>query len=325
MDFSEMTVEALLDRLVETGECRTWEFKSVASLKDNFHSKLARQVSAFANSLGGHIVIGVKEVVKGVKYEPEVVPSVQGKTPTQDWLARMVSTSVSYPLQEFKIHRIPFENNAEEAIFVIEVGDSPTAPHQTNVNDEKVYYWRYQSRTEHAPHIHLELLRNRVTKAIIEVVAVRHSLLEPEEKDDHVLVHFQLYVFVRNISGHSTTDWGVHIKTELPDAPWSTKTGGFSRGGACHHAEQRVLLPDERSKVVIPVTLYLDRKKGGVAKQFLSYWRQFNVEVRAASQNHVGPPASYGWESDEEWDRQRNSNSLKVWLWKLEDIDRDSS
>lgn len=91
--------------------------------------KLAKTVSAMANSGGGHIVLGVDD-----SGTPDGVPTMQGSTSTKEWLEQKISHLVVYPLADFRVHvvepsahsRIP----AGRQVIVIDIGDSTLAPHQ---------------------------------------------------------------------------------------------------------------------------------------------------------------------------------------------------
>ncbi len=263
MNLNNATAESLLAELVDTGECRKWEFKDARALKDNFKLSLARQVSAFANSGGGHIALGVREVVKGEQYETDEVPQLQGTTPMKDWLARMVSTSVSYPLQEFSIHRIPFADDSQKSIFVIEIGDSPSAPHQTDIKDHKIYYWRVEDRTEQAPHFHLELLRNRMTKCVLKISETQFHVKDVIQESSHLFIAVMLRVGIVNHSAHSATSWGVQFKPLTPRSEWirfKNDSPFFTTFSV--HGSQPLLLPEETTSLVeqfhIRIPFYAD-------------------------------------------------------------------
>jgi len=142
-----------------SGEHDYFERKSGDVLNDSgFREKLAKAVSAFANSGGGHLIIGVKDngTVDGI-------PEVRGHTSTREWCEQLIPNLVSYPLQDFRVHIV--EPRAETIIptgrivIVIDVGDSMLAPHQSESN--KVYYYRAAGHSAPAPHHFLEVLRER--------------------------------------------------------------------------------------------------------------------------------------------------------------------
>jgi hypothetical protein len=141
-----------------SGEHDYFERKSGAFLKDaEFREKLAKAVSAFANSGGGHLVIGVQDPIDGV---PKIH---KGRTTTRDWLEQTVPHLVTYPLQNFRVHEVEPDTVSaiptDQVVIVIDIGDSMQAPHQSAVT--KIYHYRAGGRSERAPHHFLEILRGR--------------------------------------------------------------------------------------------------------------------------------------------------------------------
>src|SRR3712207_1043299 len=70
---------------------------------------LAKAISAFANSGGGHIVLGVDDVGN-----PDGVPPAQGQTPVREWLEQKIPSLVAYPLADFRVHIV--ERSAQSRI-----------------------------------------------------------------------------------------------------------------------------------------------------------------------------------------------------------------
>src|SRR5206468_1565729 len=95
----------------------------------NFNVKMAKVLSAFANSGGGNIVFGMEDdgTISGV--DPQV-----GRTPTREWLEQKLPWFVEYPLQAIKVHQVVRSPAGSlippgKDLLVIDVGDSPLAPH----------------------------------------------------------------------------------------------------------------------------------------------------------------------------------------------------
>ena len=142
------------------GEHDYFERKSGALLdKSEFHKDLAKALSAFANSGGGHLLIGVKDdgAIDGV---PQ---TKTGRTTTKDWLEQIIPNLLSYPLQNFRVHEVlaatPSVIPAGQVVIVIDVGNSDLAPHQCV--HSKVYYHRPGGRSEPANHFYLQMLSRR--------------------------------------------------------------------------------------------------------------------------------------------------------------------
>src|SRR5216684_838309 len=68
--------------------------------EDLLLAKVAKAISALANSGGGHLLLGVDD--NGV---PDgVPPAYKGRTTTRDWLEQVVPNLVSYSLADFRVH-----------------------------------------------------------------------------------------------------------------------------------------------------------------------------------------------------------------------------
>ena len=142
------------------GEHDFFERKSGAFLtSSDFERKLAKAISAFSNSGGGYLIIGVKD-----DGSVDGVPRIhKGRTTTRDWLEQKLPNLVSRPLQDFRVHEVeadtPSAIPSACSVIVIDIGDSRLAPHQDRFS--KYYYHRSAGRSEPAPHHHLELLWGR--------------------------------------------------------------------------------------------------------------------------------------------------------------------
>lgn len=143
-----------------SGEHDYFERKSGVFLKDaEFREKLAKAISAFANSGGGHLIIGVQDngSIDGV------AKIHKGRITTRDWLEQTIPHLVNYPLQDFRVHEVEPDTVStiptDQVLIVIDIGDSLQAPHQSAVT--KIYHYRAGGRSERAPHHFLEILRGR--------------------------------------------------------------------------------------------------------------------------------------------------------------------
>jgi hypothetical protein len=143
------------------GEHDYFERKSGALLaKENYRDSLGKAVSAFANSGGGHLVLGVRDdgTFDGMDEFHKA-----GRTKMRDWLEQIIPNLVSHPLKDFRVHEVepstPSLIPAGRIVLVIDIGDSRFAPHQSE--HTKLYYHRAGGRSEPATHFYLETLRGR--------------------------------------------------------------------------------------------------------------------------------------------------------------------
>jgi hypothetical protein len=125
----ERWIESEVDAL-PAGEHNYFERKSGALFADKGEllGKLAKTISAMANTGGGYIILGVDDA--GV---PDGVPQAEGRTPIKDWLEQQIPFLVDYALSDYRVHiverSIPSRIPVDKEVVVIDVGDSPLAPH----------------------------------------------------------------------------------------------------------------------------------------------------------------------------------------------------
>lgn len=127
-------------------------------------NELSRQLSAFANSGGGHIVYGIKNTPLN---QPRVVDeggvSNQLKNGTKEWLEDVIPNLVEYPLTDFNVYAIVRNEpdsliEEDKAIYVVSIQDSLQAPHQAN---DGRYYARVAGKTKPISHRLVSDIANR--------------------------------------------------------------------------------------------------------------------------------------------------------------------
>ncbi|MCC7337859.1 MAG: ATP-binding protein [Pirellulaceae bacterium] len=170
IDFTKLDSNGLL-QLLPPDEDDRWEFKSAEILKNKgeLKAELGKQVSAFADSGGGYIAFGISDSRLVEPCDQQV-----GRQSMSDYLSVLVEQSVEYPIRDFRIHRVPVAADTTQSVYVLEIKDSPAAPHQAKI--EKTYYYRIDGHSKPAPHFHLELLRNRHTKSVLEINRIEYSI-----------------------------------------------------------------------------------------------------------------------------------------------------
>jgi len=106
-NFREMETDDLLAILPPT-ETTEWEFKAADIFSaQNFGSfkkqKLGKIVSSFANSNGGHLLLGKRDGQDVF----ENVPAQEGRASMEDHLSLVISQCVVPHYKDFEIFRVP--------------------------------------------------------------------------------------------------------------------------------------------------------------------------------------------------------------------------
>jgi hypothetical protein len=140
-----------------------------ASNKDAIIRTVSKALSAFSNTEGGHLVLGVTDdgTLDGV-------PNHVGSTSTRDWLEQQIPNLVEPTLHEFRIHNV--EKSAKSNIpkgrevIAIDVEDSL----EIRQANDCVYYCRAGGRSVPAKHSYLEQRRQRLRPVLdFELTEVR--------------------------------------------------------------------------------------------------------------------------------------------------------
>jgi hypothetical protein len=128
--------------------------------KTHFEDVVAKALCAFANSGGGHLILGVDD--RGI---PDRLPRLKGRTPMRESLEQKIPRLIDFPLQDFRVHEVERAPESkippDRGVFVVDVGDSALAPHQSAI--DHVHYYRLGGHSIPAPTFYLELLRQRLT------------------------------------------------------------------------------------------------------------------------------------------------------------------
>ncbi|HTG16308.1 MAG TPA: RNA-binding domain-containing protein, partial [Blastocatellia bacterium] len=218
----ERWTETELDGL-PAGEHNYFERKSGALFeeKGELLGKLAKTVSALANSGGGYIILGVDDA--GI---PDGVPPMEGRTPIKDWLEQQIPLLVDYALSDFRVHIVERSNPTripvDKEVVVIDVGDSPLAPHQcirgSKGATKYLYYYRQAGHSSPAPNFYLELLRQRLVNPVLEVEDVSFEPLRATHLEDGIFLSGVFNFLLKNTGRVAAYKWGIQWQA-IENAP----------------------------------------------------------------------------------------------------------
>ncbi len=164
-------------RLVELGsdEHDFQEFKGSAwviergTVSSWFLGALSKQVSAFANSAGGRIFVGLND--NGAPDGGVPVNIKPGGT--RSWLEDLVHQMVDPPLHRFNVFEVRGDGQVNiaqgHAVYVIEIPASEDAPHQAR---DHRYYLRIAGKSRPMGHIHLQDIQRRTRNPSLSLVRI---------------------------------------------------------------------------------------------------------------------------------------------------------
>ncbi len=122
-------VQSLIENKIE--ESLTLEYKRELDKNNN---EIAKDISAFANTSGGTIIYGIDES-GGV---PTSISWIKAKN-TKEKIENIILTNIQPRIKDVMINPILNPDTSSQAIFVVNVPESPDAPHMANHR----YYRRY--------------------------------------------------------------------------------------------------------------------------------------------------------------------------------------
>lgn len=131
-------------------ESVTLEYKNSRLLQKSDTQALCKAASAFANSMGGTLIIGIdasggKFVLDGGCTEPSKI----------DWIYRVISSGTFPAVETVSVTEIAASTGR---YYVININVSPHAPHQSQ---DHRYYRRRGSHSDPMEHYEIEDIRNR--------------------------------------------------------------------------------------------------------------------------------------------------------------------
>lgn len=217
MNKREKWTESEIEEL-PAGEQDYFERKSglLFQNRGEFLDTIAKAISAFSNSGGGSLVLGVTD--NGI---PDGLPSLVGNASIKDWLEQKIPNLVDYPISDFRVHQVirkdPSHIPTNTEIIVVDVGDSALAPHQSS--RDKTYYYRSAGRSERAPHFYLELLHQRLTNPTLEVSLENLALIDSYNLDGNIFIEAKMEFIIKNTGRIAAYKWGIFIRTinNVPD------------------------------------------------------------------------------------------------------------
>lgn len=164
---------------VEMKGRRTVDLTVVGVNENKVREDLSKAVSAFANSGGGALVLGLKEVPGGWAVDDGgVALSVKGKMSTREWLEDVIPNLIEEPLVNFNVYVIISGSEGSQieggrGVFVVEVEDSGQAPHQASDNK---YYVRVGGKSRPIGHRLVMDIANRRRHPRLELEVEFHAI-----------------------------------------------------------------------------------------------------------------------------------------------------
>ena len=218
-------VEADLLALIANNEPEslTLEYKAAAALDATPGKKkeIGKDVSAFANSVGGTIVYGLAEDPDD--RTPTALDGLDPAVVSPEWLDQVITSNIQYRIDGLRINAVSLSDN--KVAYVVVIPQSPRAPHMANDNR---YYKRFNARTEAMEHYEVEDVRRRTTNPNL-TMQLSARRMYTDTKNDPPMIGVDLFVVVANDSptpaSHALLEVLLDMRVKVTDARhWQGRT-----------------------------------------------------------------------------------------------------
>lgn len=175
-----------LDALIGQAESVRLDFKESKLLSqphERIVDNLSREISAFANTEGGTIVIGIVERHEGkTRIADRFDDGVDIKVWSPERVQQMCESNISPPLRGLRVKAIPLNDMRTRHAVVIHVPASTTA-HQAH---DRRYYGRseYESKALLDHEVRLLMFRGKAPNAVVKVTNCHKRIVK--QSTDHV-------------------------------------------------------------------------------------------------------------------------------------------
>lgn len=147
---SQLTYDVILGFLsTNTSENVRLDYKREITGSEGEKKELAKDVSAMANSQGGHIIIGVDEQNQSPISPPFGTSPIINNQNASEWIAQILNANIA-PRVNFDLTKpIPFPSQSDKSLIVIRIPPSNHAPHMVTYQGDNRFYRRYFRRLKY--------------------------------------------------------------------------------------------------------------------------------------------------------------------------------
>jgi len=162
-DYDTTSIQQLIDNEVE--ESIYLEFKESRALSKVDEKKkfdISKDVASFANSDGGTIIYGIKEM----DHKACEFSFIDGNVITKEWLQQVIESNIQRNIPDLKIFPIRFDGDISKTVYVVKIPASLEAPH---ISKDNKYYRRFNFQSHPMEEYEIRNLYNRKGTAKLEI------------------------------------------------------------------------------------------------------------------------------------------------------------
>lgn len=162
----------------ETEESIYLDFKEAGALdkSDNKRKEISKDVASFANSDGGIIIYGIKEV----DHKANSITFIDGNVFTKEWLEQVINSTIQRHIPELRIIPIRKDNQIDKSIYIVKIPKSIETPH---LSKDKRFYKRFNFESVAMEEYEIRQLYGRKLKTKLLIDSC--SILKYIEQEDN--------------------------------------------------------------------------------------------------------------------------------------------
>jgi hypothetical protein len=185
-DYTIDDIYSLITNQVE--ESIYLEFKEAGALDkgDRKRIDISKDISSFANSDGGIIIYGLKEV----EHKASEVSFINGNEFTKEWLEQVINSSIQRHIEGLKIYPIRENGNINKTMYIVKIPYSYHAPHLSKDNR---YYKRYNFMSVPMEEYEVRQAYSRKAKTKLKVDGVKMGWFEIKDDDIKIGLEADIY------------------------------------------------------------------------------------------------------------------------------------
>jgi hypothetical protein len=262
--------------------------------RNNLYNVLAKSGSAFVNSGGGHLVLGV-----GDDGTFDGVPAMlSGRTSTREWLEQILPDLFDYRLNDFRVHNVirsePSKIPMGRELIVIDFGDSALAPHQSRRHT--TYFYRAGGHSVSTPHFYLELLRQRLTNASLEFELDQANIEVAWEYEGALYLRIVVSFWIENTGRIAAYKWRLALRA-FDASPERTHDFFFNGLPGAPGRNSRIRIDDtilpgckEREKIIFGVRISSSarRSEEAIRNDLVQLFTGLRLHLQLATETSPG-------------------------------------
>jgi hypothetical protein len=187
VEYSFNDIQDLISNEIEESIHLDYKEANALDKTDGKKKEISKDVSAFANSDGGIIVYGLKEL----NHKAHSVTYIDGDIITKEWLEQTINSSIQRRISELKIYPVRNNGNIKETVYVVKIPKSYDTPHMCK---DKRFYKRFNFESVAMEEYEIRQLYGQKLKSKLLIQGWNIARVE-SNKEGQVKINFEVSVY----------------------------------------------------------------------------------------------------------------------------------